>query len=60
VWDKLSEVSFPPIGTCQTIVVGLFAGSLGGRSGSAAPQPGMMFLCSALDATRLLALFNRK
>jgi hypothetical protein len=39
-----SEVSFHPTGTCQAVVVGLFAGSLGGTSGSAASQPCMMFL----------------
>jgi hypothetical protein len=55
-----SEVSFHSTGSCQAIVVGLFAGSLGGTSGSAASQPGMMFLLSALDATGLLALFNHK
>jgi hypothetical protein len=41
-------------------VVGLFAGSLGGTSGSAASQPSMMLLWSTLDTTGLLALFNRK
>jgi hypothetical protein len=55
-----SEVSFHPTGTCQAVVAGLFASSLGGTSDSAASQPGMMFLWSALDATGLLALFNHK
>jgi hypothetical protein len=55
-----SEVSFHPTGTCQAVVVGLFAGSLGGTSGSAASQPYMMFLWSTLDTTGLLALFNHK
>jgi hypothetical protein len=55
-----SEVSFHPTRTCQAVVAGLFAGSLGGTSGSAASQPSMMFLWSTLDATWLLALFNRK
>jgi hypothetical protein len=54
-----SEVSFHPTGTCQAVVAGL-AGSLDRTSGSAASQPSMMFLWSALDATGLLALFNRK
>jgi hypothetical protein len=51
-----SEVSFHPTETCQAVAVGLFAGSLGGTSGSVASQPSMMFLWSALDATGLLAL----
>jgi hypothetical protein len=55
-----SEVSYHPTGTCQAVVAGLFAGSLGGTSGSAASQPSMMLLWSALDATGLLALFNHK
>jgi hypothetical protein len=55
-----SEVSFHPTGTCQAVVAGLFAGSLGGTSGSVASQPSMMLLWSALDATELLALFNHK
>jgi hypothetical protein len=55
-----SEVSFHPTGTCEAIVVCLFAGPLGGISGSAASRPDMMFFWSALDATGLLALFNRK
>jgi hypothetical protein len=55
-----SEVFFHPIGTCQAVVVGLFADSLGGTSGSAASRPGMMFLWSALNAIGLLALFKCK
>jgi hypothetical protein len=55
-----SEVSFHPTGTCQAIVVGLFAGSLGGTSDSAISWPSMMLLWSTLDATWLLVLFNRK
>jgi hypothetical protein len=55
-----SEVSFHPTGTYQVVMAGLFAGSLDGTSSSAASRPGMMFLWSALDATRLLALFNHK
>jgi hypothetical protein len=55
-----SEVSFHLTGTYQAVVAGLFASSLGRTSGSAASQPDMMFLWSALDATWLLALFNRK
>jgi hypothetical protein len=57
---RQSEVSFHPTGTCQAVVAGLFASSLGGTSGNAASQPGMIFLWSVLDATRLLALFNCK
>jgi hypothetical protein len=55
-----SEVSFHPTRTCKAIVAGLFAASLGGTSGSAASRSSMIFLWSVLDATRLLALFNRK
>jgi hypothetical protein len=55
-----SENFFHPTETCQAIVASLFAGSLGGTLGSAASRPDMMFLSSALDATRLLALFNHK
>jgi hypothetical protein len=55
-----SKVSFHPTRTCQAVVVGLFADSLGGTLGSAASRPGIMFLWSALDATGLLALFNHK
>jgi hypothetical protein len=54
------EVFFHPTGTCQAVVAGLFAGSLGGTSDSAASRPSMMFLWSSLDATGLLALFNCK
>jgi hypothetical protein len=54
-----SEVSFHPTETCQAVVAGLFAGSLDGTLGSAASRLGMMFVWSALDATRLLVLFNR-
>jgi hypothetical protein len=57
---RQSEVSFYPTETCQAIVVGLFACSLGGTSSSVASRPGMMFLWFALDATGLLALFNCK
>jgi hypothetical protein len=35
-----------------------FAGSWGGTSGSAASQPGMVFLWSTLNATGVLALLN--
>jgi hypothetical protein len=55
-----SKVSFHPIGTCQAVMASFFAGTLGGTSGSAASRPSMMFVWSALDATGLLALLNRK
>jgi hypothetical protein len=55
-----SEVSFHLSGTCQAIVAGLFASSLGGTSGSGASRSDKMFLWYALDAAGLLALFNRK
>jgi hypothetical protein len=55
-----SVVCFDPSGSCQAVVEGLFAGSLGGTFGSAASRPSMMFLWSALNATELLALFNHK
>jgi hypothetical protein len=57
---RQSEVFFYPTGTCQAVVACHFAGSLSGPSGSAASQPDMMFLWSALDAIGLLALFNHK
>jgi hypothetical protein len=55
---RQSVVSFHPTRTYQGVVVGLFAGSWGGTSGSVAARPGTMFLWSALNATGLLPLFN--
>jgi hypothetical protein len=55
-----SNVSFHPIGTCQAVMAGFFADTLGGTSGSAASRPGMLFAWSALDATGLLALLSHK
>jgi hypothetical protein len=54
-----SVVFFHPTRTCQCIVAGLFAGSWGGTSGSAASQPGMIFLWSTVNAIGSLALFSR-
>jgi hypothetical protein len=53
-----SVVSFHLTRTCQGVMAGLFAGSWGGTSGSAASRPSTMFLWSALNGIGLLQLFN--
>jgi hypothetical protein len=57
---RQSEVCFDPTRTCEVVVAGLFAGSLGETSDSATSRPDMLFLWPALDATGLLALLNHK